>query len=131
MPASGGYLWGSRTRPQVLTWAPMRPAPILLLRLGDLAGDDQLTIVELDVELVLVHPGELDLDLVAIVGLGYVGQRPPRRVQDLPGRQGAERHGDQLPHPVVDVFELTGRVDHGYIARALASRKLSHHGTSS
>jgi hypothetical protein len=46
---------------------------ILLLR--DLPGDQQLTLLQLYVGLVLADPGQLDMDLVGVIGLGYVSRR--------------------------------------------------------
>ena len=39
------------------TRAAVAAAAVAVLGLGDLAGDDQLTVLELNVNLVLVHPG--------------------------------------------------------------------------
>jgi len=69
----------------------------LLLGLGDLAGDDQLPVLELDVYPVPVHCGQVDLDHVGVVGLGHVGERDPGPFGHVDGGQ-AEGEVHQLTH---------------------------------
>src|SRR5882724_11006235 len=77
-------------------------APLRLV--GDLAGDDELSVLELHVELVLAHAGQLHSHHVAVVGLREVGQRYPRHVHELRGRDVAEREVHELAHAVVDIL---------------------------
>src|ERR1700749_3910685 len=92
--------------------AEVAVAAVAVLGLGDLAGDDQLTVLELDVDLVLVHAGQFGLDHVGVVGFGQVRARNPGHVGQGGGGQ-AEREVHQLAHAVVDVLELAGRIDDG------------------
>ena len=97
------------------------------LRLSDLAGDDQLVVVDVDVDVILVHAGQFDLDQVRVVGFADVGPGRPGRGQ---GRVKARSRT-----PCSSAALRLDSSNHGTgqprdIARAAAGRKLCHRGTS-
>src|SRR5690242_13567562 len=102
-------------------------AALLVPGLGDLAGDDQFTVLELDVYLVLAYTGRIDLDHVGLVGLGQVGERHPGPAVPLKRGQ-AEGEVHQLTHAVVDVLELAGRIDDCKVPSSAATDREHCHG---
>src|ERR1700761_9211460 len=92
---------------------------LVLLRPRDLAADDQLTVLELEVDLVPLHAGQFRANYVGVVGLRHVGGRGPRQVGNGDRDQGTKGHVHELTHAIVDVFELAGRVDEGHVSPAV------------
>src|ERR1700761_5160197 len=104
-------------------------AAIFLVLRGrrDLAADDQLAVLELQVDLVPLHAGQLHADHVGVVGLRHVSRRGPRQVGDGDRGEGTEGHVHELAHAIVDVFELAGRIDEGHVSPAVpAGREHGH-----
>src|SRR6202012_3956974 len=100
---------------------------VILLGLRDFAADDQLAVLELQVDLVPLHSGQLHADHVGVISLRHVGRRGPRQVGDGDRGEGTEGHVHELAHAVVDVFELAGRIDEGHGSPAVpAGREHGH-----
>src|SRR6201996_1599740 len=107
------------------TRAAVAAATVAVLGLGDLAANDQLAVLKLDVDLVLVHAGQFSLDHVGVVGFGQVCGRNPGHAGQGGGGQ-AEREIHQLAHTVVDILELAGRIDDGGGPSAAPDRERCH-----
>src|ERR1700761_3332901 len=100
---------------------------LVLLRLRDLAADDQLAILELEVDLVALNAGQFHANHVGVVGLRHVGGRGPRQVGNTDRDEGTEGHVHELAHAIVDVLELAGRIDEGHVSPAVpAGREHGH-----